>query len=155
MNCDAAFAAGYAHLLFAVGTLEIAVLPIFCPGIEVFCFPLQRADQLQIAGILRAALINAAGQAAEDGYDHKYQGNPVEDVPAGDNGDQVKHKVGNHETQIQLVIAIAAGHEFAKKSPYQRLHLLSKSDWYYHNPRKCPRQWVKRKQNVNFSLHDR
>ena len=119
MDGDAPFSAGNTHLLFAVGTAEIAVLAVLEPDAEIFYFAVEGTHQLQEFHVLCPTLINTAGETAEQRHNYQHKSNPVENAPTGDDGDEIEDQIGNHQSDIQLVIAVTARHESAEKTANQ------------------------------------
>ena len=119
MDGDASFSTGNAHLLFAVGAAEIAVFAVLKPDAEIFYLAVEGTYQLQEFHVLCPTLINTAGETAEQRHNYEYKSHPVENAPAGDDGDEIEDQIGDHQSDIQLVTAVTARHESAEKTANQ------------------------------------
>ena len=103
-NGDFALAPGDSNSLMALGAVEITILPVLQPVINLQEFP-----------VFLIPLIGIAGQAAADGPDHQAIAqrpeNQIEGLHGNDHGEQACHQARAEDHHIQAVSAIAAGHE--------------------------------------------
>ena len=108
-DSDLALTLGYTHRLAALGTIEIAMFPVFQPF-----------HKAKILPIFLVALVGVPGEAAEDGPEHQTIGHRRQnqiDRPHGDkHREQADHQACAQDSGIELVRAVTASHKAAQAS---------------------------------------
>lgn len=121
-NGNFAFASGDPDHLAALGTVEIAVVPI-----------LNAAHKLQEFPILLVALVGIPGQKPEDGPEHEpvaqeKENQVQQDAVLHEHGNEAGSQAHAQNHHVQLVVSIAARHEMR----HAHLQFLHPSDSTIH-----------------------